>query len=75
MYAIVSMRTRNEFLRHIEWPFGQSGNKSNEFGRTSAASAIQVEEFDLFRIVMKAIQYAYNWTGSAHPGHLKPGLE
>ena len=28
-----------------------------------AASAIQVNEFDLFRIVTKAIQYVFNWTG------------
>ena len=35
---------------------------NSEINRTSSAE-LQVNEFDLFRIVMKAIQYVYNWTG------------
>ena len=29
------------FLHHIEWPFGQLGNKSNEFGRIALAQLVQ----------------------------------
>ena len=30
-----------QFLPHIEWPFGQFGNKSNEFGRIARAQRVQ----------------------------------
>ena len=30
-----------KFLPHIEWPFGQFGNKSNEFSRIARAQRVQ----------------------------------
>ena len=31
----------SKYLPHIEWPFGQFGNKSNEFGRIARAQRVQ----------------------------------
>ena len=48
---------KEPFLHHIDWPFGQLGTKSNEFGRIALYLLIKVLTYTLFVLIFARIYF------------------